>query len=48
MVADQELNVKVIIVRPVVDPMTKAVNDGQNALARHPPGENALARVAAS
>ena len=44
MVADQEHNAKVTIARPVVDPVTKAENDGQNALARHPPGENVLAR----
>ena len=48
MVADQEQSVKISKVRSVVDLVTKLENDGQNALAKHPLGENALANQAAS
>jgi hypothetical protein len=48
MVADQEQSVKISKVRVVFDLVTKLENDGQNALAKHPLGENALANQAAS
>ena len=48
MVADQGQSVKISKVRAVVDPLTRAENDGQNALAKHPLGENALANQATS
>ena len=47
-VADQEHTVTVPMARVVVGRMNRVENDGQNAQARRPRGENILAREPAS